>query len=223
MCGRYSQTASAEALQERFGFKPSAFPLKPRYNIAPSQEAPVVLLSREGRRLEMLRWGLIPSWSMDASVGRRLINARAETLMEKPSFRRPFESGRCLVLADGFYEWARLPGSRGRFPMRVTLSTRAPFAMAGLWDLWKGPAGGEIKSFAIVTAAAAPAIRAIHDRMPVILDSESERLWLNSKSEPEELHRILVPWAGEELAAYEVSKLVNSPTNETPGCIERAS
>ncbi len=222
MCGRYTQTASLEKLQERFGFRPPGFELKPRHNIAPSQDAPVIVLDRDGRRLELFHWGLIPSWAQDPSMGRRLINARAETLMEKPSFRRSFDERRCLVAADGFYEWAPRPGGAGKTPMRITLQSRAPFAMAGLWDAWKDPAGGEIRSFAIVTTRAEGLMRRIHDRMPVILDAQAERRWLNPKSEPDELRELLIPWAGEALDAYEVTRLVNSPGNDTAACVKAA-
>ncbi len=222
MCGRYTQTASMGTLRERFGFRPASLDLKPRYNIAPSQDAPVIVLDRDGRRLDLFHWGLIPSWAQDPAMGRRMINARAETLMEKPSFRRPFDERRCLVVADGFYEWTAIPGSKGKTPMRITLPTREPFAMAGLWDAWKDPAAGEIRSFAIVTTRAAGMMRRIHDRMPVILDAEAERLWLNPKSEPPELQELLVPWAGETLDAYEVARLVNSPDNDTAACVEAA-
>jgi putative SOS response-associated peptidase YedK len=212
MCGRYSQSQTPEKLIQRFGVKgtPPA-DLKPRYNIAPSQSAPVVVLLEENR-LELFRWGLIPYWTKDPSIGNRMINARAETLATKASYRRPFKKSRCLVPADGFYEWRTDPGEKTKTPMRVRLRSDDPFAFAGLWDLWKDPDGGEIRSFTIITTDANDALRTIHERMPVILKPEDEAKWLDPSTGPEKLVKML----------YEITKLVNSPRNDTPDCFNPA-
>jgi len=220
MCGRYSQSAPLEKLSARFGFGPPAFPLKPRYNIAPTQEAPVIV-SEDGapRSLELFRWGLIPSWAKDPAVGNRMINARAETLSEKPSFRRPFQRTRCLVLADGFYEWKALPGRAGKTPYRIAEVSEEPFAMAGLWERWKAPDGRETRSFAIVTTRANSSLAPIHDRMPVVLDRAGEGAWLDPKAGPSDLKALLDPCPEGRLRVYPVSTAVNSPKNDSPECL----
>jgi putative SOS response-associated peptidase YedK len=220
MCGRYSQTADLEVLRERFGFTASDVEeLKPRYNIAPSQAAPV-LVEDGGRRLKLFRWGLIPAWTKDASVGQKLINARAETLAVKPGFRESFRVRRCLVLADGFYEW-RVRAGGVKQPVRIALKTRAPFAMAGLWDEWAAPDGGPARTFAIVTTAASSALRDIHERMPAVLGPVESARWLDPKAPAESLSALLRPKAGFEF--YPVSPLVNSPRNDSPACLEPAA
>jgi putative SOS response-associated peptidase YedK len=222
MCGRYSQSQTPEKLIQRFAIKgPPPKDLKPRYNIAPSQSAPVVVRFEE-TRLELFRWGLIPSWTKDPSIGNRMINARAETLTTKPSFRRPFKRSRCLVPADGFYEWQTDPGEKTKTPMRVRLRSKDPFAFAGLWDLWKDQDGSEIRSFTIITTDANEALKPIHERMPVILKPEDEELWLDPATEPEKLIKMLAPYPNDEVEAYEITKLVNSPRNDTPDCIQPA-
>lgn len=216
MCGRYTQTLTLEALQERFQFAAFRAEPKARYNIAPTQPAPVVLAEAE-RILDVLRWGLIPAWARDPSIGNKLINARAESVAEKPAFKGPFRKARCLVLADGFYEWRRSAGAK--VPMRFTLGASEPFAMAGLWDSWTTPDGAVVRSFAIITSQANAALRPIHDRMPVILRRENEAEWLDPGAAPADLSRLLVPYAG-ELRAADVSPLVNSPRTDLPACIE---
>ncbi|MFI5363132.1 MAG: SOS response-associated peptidase [Elusimicrobiota bacterium] len=219
MCGRYSQTASLKELRERFGFAASEVTeLKPRYNIAPTQDAPV-LVDDGGLALKMFRWGLIPSWSKDAAIGHKPINARAETVAEKPSFRKPLRSRRCLVLADGFYEWRVLPGG-GKQPLRAALKSREPFTLAGLWDEWKSPDGKSVRTFTIVTAEAEPSFREIHTRMPVLLDPKDRAPWLDAKTPVEELLPLLHARPG--LETYAVSTLVNSPRNDVPACLEPA-
>lgn len=217
MCGRYTQTASLAELQSRFGFRPAQLELKPRYNIAPTQDAPVVI-EEDGRRLELLRWGLIPSWAKDRSIGHRMINARAETLAEKPAFKGLFKDRRCLVLADSFYEWRHPSGSHQKVPVRVVLESGEPFALAGLWDVWKDKDGRLVRSFTIITTDANAAVQPLHDRMPVILRREDEGRWLNPKADAQALTSMLQPWAG-GLKLYEVSREVNSPKNDSPECI----
>ncbi|MCX5793896.1 MAG: SOS response-associated peptidase [Elusimicrobia bacterium] len=218
MCGRYTQTLDLRALQERFHFAACRSEPTPRYNIAPTQPAPVVLADA-GRVLDALRWGLIPAWAKDMSIGHKLINARAESVAEKPAFKAPFRKSRCLVLADGFYEWRPQPGERAKIPLRFTLPAREPFAMAGLWDSRQAPDGAVVRSFAIITTQANAALRSVHDRMPVILRREDEDAWLDPEAAPADLSRLLVPYPG-ELACVEVSPLVNSPKADLPACIE---
>ncbi len=211
MCGRYYFFTPADIVAERFHVAggPS---LRPRYNIAPQQEAPVIVADGE-RRLAMMKWGLVPSWSKDGAGGYKMINARAETAPEKPSFRCPFRKQRALIPADGFYEWKR-EGTRRR-PFAIRLASRLPFAMAGLWDRWKGPEGGELLTFTILTTPANRPLSALHDRMPVILPREAEETWLDPKSTTEALKALLVPYAG-EMEAWPLSTAVNDPRSEGP-------
>lgn len=168
MCGRYSITTPVEGMRRVFGF-PERPNLEPRYNLAPTQSAPIVRLGEDGRRhLASLRWGLIPSWAKEAAIGSKLINARSETLAEKPSFRGPLKSRRCLVPADGFYEW--LKTDAGKQPYRIALADGGVFAFAGLWDRWALPGQDAVESFTIITTAANELLSPIHDRMPVMLD-----------------------------------------------------
>lgn len=218
MCGRYTQTGRAENVLARFEVSSEGILLQPRYNIAPGQEAPVIV-NDGGMSLRMMQWGLVPSWAKDRSIGNRMINARAETVEEKPSFKRLIGKRRCLVVADGFYEWRK--EGKGKVPMRFTLRGREPFSFAGLWDLWKKPDGGELQSFTIITTAANDLLRPIHERMPVILDGEGEERWLDPDSkEVNRLLRLLVPYPSEMMESYDVSLLVNSPRNDLPRCIE---
>ena len=161
-----------------------------------------------------MRWGLIPSWAKSASVGSRMINARAETVAERPSFRTAFQRRRCLVLADGFYEWERKGSSRR--PMRIVIASGEPFAFAGLWDAWRDPKGEIVCSCAIITTSANELLSPIHDRMPVILPRKLESFWLDHDIQDPALARILTPYTTDEMAAYEVSFLVNSPANDGP-------
>jgi putative SOS response-associated peptidase YedK len=222
MCGRYSQTASLKDLQARFGFAAAdVAELAPRYNIAPTQDAPVVM-QEDARALRLLRWGLIPSWTRGSSIGSPLINARSETAAQNTSFRAAFRRQRCLVLADGFYEWPKAAGA-GKIPTRIVLKSRAPFAMAGLWDVWKDPDSGNAwRTFAIVTAPSDGAMKAVHDRMPVILQNATDELiWLDPHAPPDVLAKIMAAPAP-ALETYAVSSAVNSSRNESPDCIKPA-
>ena len=211
MCGRYYFFTPADIVAERFRIA-GAPPFKPRYNIAPQQDAPVVV-GHAPRRLAMMRWGLVPSWSKDPAAGYRMINARSETAPEKASFRGPFRTHRALIPADGFYEWKR--EGKGKRPFAVRLASREPFAMAGLWDRWKKPDGSELLSFTILTTSANSLVSAVHDRMPVILPRGAEEEWLDPKSEPEALKALLVPYEG-ELEALPISTAVGNPRNDGP-------
>jgi len=216
MCGRYSLTSPLEAVRRLFDVTGGGN-LAPRFNIAPTQGAAVVRLdpaAPSGRALDLLIWGLVPSWAKEAAIGSRLINARAETVAEKPSFRAAFGRRRCLVPADGFYEWQVAPG--GKQPYRITLSDGRPFAFAGLWEHWQGPDGAELESFTIITTEANPQLRPIHHRMPVILAADAHARWLDHE-DPGGLE-LLRPYAGEDLQVFAVSRRVNSPKHDDPEC-----
>jgi len=220
MCGRYSLTTPVESLRGLFGFdeRPN---LAPRYNIAPTQAVAVVrpALEAGGRRLVMLRWGLVPSWAKDSSIGSRMINARAETVAEKPAFRTAFRRRRCLVLADGFYEWKK-SGDGPKQPWRITSADATAFAFAGLWEHWDSPDGETVETCAIVTTDAAPAIGHIHPRMPVILQPGDLEGWLSG--DPADADALLHPYGG-ALEAYPVSRRINSVRNDDAALIEPVS
>ncbi|MCZ6905774.1 MAG: SOS response-associated peptidase [Deltaproteobacteria bacterium] len=218
MCGRYTQTASPENLMFRFGLTDQGFTVQPRYNLAPGQDAPTVI-SEGPRVLRMMHWGLVPSWAKDASIGNRMINARAETLTEKRTFKALLDRKRCLVLADGFYEWQKR--ERGKLPIRFVLKDRGPFAFAGLWDSWRKPDGSELQSFTIITTGANDLLRPVHERMPVILDRKCEEEWLDlDLKNTAKLIPLLKAYPSRDMEAYCVSKMVNSPTNDRPECIQ---
>lgn len=217
MCGRYTQTAGLDVLRDRFLLDCAPAEVLPRYNIAPGQDAPVVL-AQGGRRLEPLRWGLIPAWAKDPAIGSRLINARCETALEKPAFRSALARRRCLVPADGFYEWKGL--GRAKVPFRFHRRDKELFAFAGLWDEWKGPEGRPLRSFAILTTEANASVRPVHPRMPVILYPEDEGAWLDAAATPEDLLDGLAPYPPDALTAYPVSRRLNSAQNDDRSLIE---
>jgi putative SOS response-associated peptidase YedK len=221
MCGRYTLRSTPKALREHFGLaeEPSLFP--PRFNVAPTQPVPVVrLYPAAGRRLDVLRWGLVPHWSKD--IGDGFINARAETAAEKPSFRDSLRRRRCLILADGFYEWAKA-GGRKR-PFHFSLWGGGPFAFAGLWDAWQGAGWGELETCAVLTTEANDLVRPAHDRMPVILAPRHYGLWLDpAVQDPRELAPLLRPYPSEEMRAVPVGPRVNNPHHDDPGCLDRAA
>jgi len=209
MCGRFSLTANEAELNLRFELEGGNAPYVPRYNGAPTQMM-AVITSENPHKLSYLRWGLIPPWAKDISIGNKMINARAETITEKPSFRTPLFSKRCLVPADGFYEWQQ---DANKQPFRIFVKNNPIFSMAGLWERWKSPEGTVIESFNIITTEANSFMKPIHNRMPVILRREDEKTWLASKDSVEILS-LLKPYAPEDMDAFAVSKLVNSPKNE---------
>jgi putative SOS response-associated peptidase YedK len=194
--------------------------IQPRYNISPTQ--PIAVAPNDGKfQLDYYTWGLIPSWAKDPQIGSRLINARGESLAEKPSFRTAFRRRRCLVLADGFYEWRQDPDRRSKTPMYITLKTGRPFAFAGLWENWYSPDGSNILSCTIVTTEPNSLMANIHNRMPVILPEEAIPLWLEpGEPDLDRLQELLVPYPANLMSAYPVSTLVNSPANNNPRCIE---
>ena len=216
MCGRYSLTIDFDVLEDRFTFRGGVqLSLLTKYNIAPTQEVLTVVNDGSENRAQVMKWGLIPFWAKDPKIGSRMINARAETVVEKPVFREAFSKRRCLVVADGFYEWKKTP--EGRMPMRIVLKSGGPFGFAGLWETWKSPDGQSVKSCTIITTTANSLMEPIHNRMPVILSHEAERDWLDvTQSDTAELRELLVPYAASEMEVYEVSSLVNSWKNESP-------
>lgn len=217
MCGRYS-FAKPDGIYERFGLGQVESELRPRYNIAPTQPVPVVIHQNGMNCLHMLRWGMIPHWAKDVSIGNKLINARAETLEKKPSFRKSLEQKRCLVLADGFYEWKK--EGHGKKPYRITLQDGNPFAFAGLWDSWLSSTGQTINSCTIITTSPNKLMEPIHDRMPVILPRDLESIWLDENvTSSREAKGLLTPFPAEMMAAYEVAPMVNSPHNDSPECM----
>jgi len=218
MCGRFSLGVNLDDLVEAFPdftFPPET---EPRYNIAPTQNVMVVPNNSEGHA-SFFRWGLIPSWAKDMAIGNRLINARGETLAEKPSFRAAYLRRRCLILADGFYEWQVVPGSKAKQPVYIQLATKKPFAFAGLWELWR-PDDTPILSCTIITTEPNALLAPIHNRMPVILPPDAYALWLDpAEQKPAALNHLLTPYPAGLLNAYPVSRLVNSPSNDVPACI----
>lgn len=214
MCGRYSLKADISQLAMRFEFAADDVVHEPAYNIAPTQQ--VLTVTHDGERhAEHMRWGLIPFWAKDMKIGYRMINARGETVAEKPSFRTALRKRRCLILADGFYEWQKLGGKQKR-PMRITLKSDEPFAFAGLWETWKDPEGELVKSCTIITTSANAFLNSIHERMPVILPQEQESFWLDHEVEdPVALSSVIASYP-DEMDAFEVSTLVNNTRNKGP-------
>ncbi len=219
MCGRFTLTVDPADLQDEYGG--ASFPDKfaPRYNIAPTQ--PVLAIPNDGRNAaDFFVWGLIPSWAKDPGIGNRLINARGETLAEKPSFRGSYKYKRCLILADGFYEWKTEPGSNTKIPHFIHLKSGRPFAFAGLWDEWNSPEGSSIRSCTIVTTTPNKLMASIHNRMPVILQAKDYAEWLDPLPQAaEKLNHLIKGFPAELMDAYPVSTMVNSPANDRAECV----
>jgi len=219
MCGRFTLTTDQREVAERFCVSPPAtVDFNPRFNIAPSQS--VIVIGNDGRRLmQWMQWGLIPHWAKDPALGNRLINARSETLTEKPSFSEALSKRRCLIPADGFYEWRKV--GKAKQPVRIVLKSRAPFGLAGLWDRWISPEKKEILTCTIITTAANELIQEIHDRMPVLLPREDEARWLDpAQTDPLQLLPLLKPYPSEWMEYYPVRRQVNSPRVDEPENIE---
>ncbi len=218
MCGRYTLTPEQKKIQAEFKVKPGHYVHEPRYNIAPSQPAPVIVREDENV-MKMMKWGLVPYWAKDPKIGFKLINARAETITEKPSFKTAFKKRRCLVPADGFYEWEKGQGKRVKIPHRFVLNSGKLFSFAGLWDIWQTPEGKPLETFTIITTSPNELMKPIHDRMPVILHKEDEELWLDPGANENALLSILKPFESELMEEYEVSIKVNSPRDDSPECV----
>lgn len=217
MCGRYTLKSDGRQVAKVFGLAESPG-LSERYNIAPTQSVPVVL-EENGRKLQEMHWGLIPSWADDPSIGFRMINARAETVSEKPSYRSAFKRRRCLVVADGFYEWKKT--ADGKQPYYLRLKHGGPFGFAGLWESWNVEGGEELRSTTIITMEPNEVAAEVHNRMPVILSREFHDVWLDPENnDREELLAMLAPYPAEAMEAYPVSREVNRPANDYPGVLQ---
>lgn len=216
MCGRFTLTVDPADLQEKFG--EYTFPKKfaPRFNIAPSQ--PVLAIPNDEKfKADFFVWGLIPMWAKDPSIGNRLINARGETVAEKPSFRGSLKYKRCLILADGFYEWKAAQDRKTKTPYYIHMKDRKPFAFAGLWDSWNGPDGSAVRSCTIITTEPNELMTMIHDRMPAILHTRDYAKWLDPTPQtPDQLLPLIKPFPAESMDAYIVSTMVNKPANDSP-------
>jgi putative SOS response-associated peptidase YedK len=239
MCGRFTLTVDPAELQDAFGdfIFPQQF--APRFNIAPTQ--PVLVLSNNGtpappalhpqrgasvagsardNKADFFLWGLIPSWAKDPSIANKLINARGETIAEKPSFRGSFKYKRCLILADGFYEWKAQAGVKTKTPYFIHMKDRRPFAFAGLWDEWHSPDGGTLKTCTIITTEPNELMSTLHNRMPVILHKKDYADWIDpAPRTPESLLPLIRPFPADAMSAYPVSTLVNAPGNDRPECV----
>jgi putative SOS response-associated peptidase YedK len=234
MCGRYSITSPPEAIQRVFQV-PELPNLPARYNVAPTQDVPVVRVGGDGegpeadggRHLVQLRWGLVPFWADDPSIGARMINARAESVAEKPAFRAAFRRRRCLVVADGFYEWKAPPkddaarkGQRKQ-PYRIQLKSGAPFGFAGLWERWSDPADQSVlETCTILTTEANDDLKDIHPRMPVMLSPDAFDHWLDPEADLETVQGLLAPYPNDALTAYPISTRVNAVRNDDPSILE---
>ncbi len=216
MCGRFTLTVDPAELKEAFTEFTFPSQFAPRFNIAPTQ--PILAIPNDAKnQADFFIWGLIPSWAKDPTIGQRLINARAETLGEKPSFRGGFKYKRCLILADGFYEWQAQPGVKTKVPHFIFLQDRHPFAFAGIWDEWHSPDGGLIRSATIITTEPNELMSRLHNRMPVILDAADYAEWLDpAPRAPESLAHLLRPFPADRMSAHPVSTLVNTPANDRP-------
>jgi putative SOS response-associated peptidase YedK len=218
MCGRFVRKSTITEITEEFGINEVQWAWEPSYNVAPGQNVACVI-QKDGNRLVSLRWGLIPSWADDPQVGYRMINARAETLSQKRTFSRILKTQRCLVVADGFYEWRK--ENDKKVPMYIRLRSSRPFGFAGLYDTWRPREGSPISSCTIITTRPNEVVGPIHNRMPVIVPRKEYSLWLdNSVQDPGTLLPLLEPFNAKEMEAYEVSLLVNSPKFNTPECIK---
>lgn len=217
MCGRYTLTADAESIQLAFNLDDVSVWEQPRYNIAPSQMAPVIT-NRQRKELTLLKWGLVPPWAKDPAIGNRMINARSETAAEKPSFRTAFKRRRCLILSDGYYEWTKRAGKK--VPMYIKREDREIFAFAGLWENWKKLDGSWLGTCAILTTEANDFIRPIHHRMTVMIEPEDYDTWLSEEElSPEQWLPLMAGCDSELLTAFEVSTQVNRPINDNPTLI----
>jgi len=217
MCGRYRLSRRKQVVEEYFESASEEEDWSPRYNIAPTQPVATVRQSGSGRILSMMRWGLVPSWATDIKIGNQLINGRSESVLEKPAFREAFRSRRCLIPADGFYEWKK--AGKQRHPFHFGMKDNSLFAFAGVWDRWKSPGGAMLQSCSILTTATNELLNGVHDRMPVILPRRHYEAWLTAPAaEPERLAELLVPFDAGLMSRYPVGSLVNKPENETHEC-----
>jgi putative SOS response-associated peptidase YedK len=218
MCGRFIQKSERRIIDEEFYVREFADPPIVSYNVAPGQPAGVILGGKGGNEYALFRWGLVPSWAKDPAIGNRMINARSETIAEKPSYRSAFRRRRCLVPVDGFYEWRK--DGKLKVPFFIHEQSGKPFGLAGLWESWSDPEGNSLLTFTILTTGANERLKALHDRMPVIIPPAARKLWLDvSTEDTKPLFELLRPSAEDLLDYHEVSRFVNSPQNNTPECV----
>ncbi|OJX47310.1 MAG: hypothetical protein BGO78_17755 [Chloroflexi bacterium 44-23] len=218
MCGRFTLSYKANELQLSLGITDIPEDWEPRYNIAPTQAIPAVI-NPVTKKMEFLYWGLVPSWAKDVSIGSKMINARSETVLEKPSFKNAFLRRRCLILADGFYEWKRSAKSKISTPYYFQLEDREIFALAGIYEIWHSPEGSELWSGSIITCPANELVAPIHDRMPIMLDKENMWAYLDNKPITE-IKAMLAPFDATQMIAHEVSPKVNSGRVDSPDLVE---
>jgi len=219
MCGRFTLTTTEQEIAIALPGLRFDVPIRPRFNIAPTQGIPAVL-NELPDRVQELRWGLVPSWAKDPAIGSRMINARGETVHEKPSFKRPFLRQRCLILADGYYEWQEIPGQKRKQPLYIRRRDRAAFVFGGLWDRWRGPDGQILTTAAIITTVPNKLLAQVHDRMPLILPRERWALWLSQAEQPLEcLRDCIASFPAEWMEYFPVSTAVNRATFDDPACI----
>lgn len=219
MCGRYTLTLDPGELQEMLDLGPFIHMVQPRYNIAPAQPVPIV---RDGqtRAVELYRWGLVPFWAKDPEIGNKMINARSETVLEKPAFRGAFKYRRCLILADGFFEWHSADKTGVKTPYYFKLKDDRPFTFAGLYEHWEAPEGGELHTCTILTCQPNELVGNYHNRMPVILDEKVRWQWLDLETPNSLLVESMVPYPADEMKCYPVSKAINSPNNDRPEVLQ---
>ncbi len=219
MCGRFTLSTDLAHLQLAFQIDQIKAEPTPSFNVAPTHAVSVLVQRQGSNTLEMMHWGLIPVWAKDPQIGSKMINARVETVAEKPSFKRLLKNQRCLILADGFYEWREDSGKKS--PMFIRLRSQEPFGFAGLFDMWKSPEGETVTSCTIITTAANELMRPFHHRMPIILPKSVHAKWLDpALQDSADLLPLLQPYPAEEMEAYPVSTRVNSPSHNSPECIE---
>jgi putative SOS response-associated peptidase YedK len=213
MCGRYTDTKRDKQFLVRMGIEQAEIDFVPRYNLSPTQQASVVMVGENGPELRRARWGLIPFWAKDEKIGSSLINARGETVATKPAFRSSFKKCRCLVLADGFYEWQKVPS--GKQPIYIRMREGKPFVFAGLWDRWK-----EMDSFTIITTTPNDLCSKVHDRMPVILGERDFTRWLDPATHLDDVGSLIRPHSDSEMECFPVNRLVNSPRTDSAQCVQ---
>jgi putative SOS response-associated peptidase YedK len=219
MCGRFTITLDPGEIQELLNLGPFVHIHQPRYNVAPSQPIPIVK-DLETKSIELYKWGLVPFWADDPNIGYKMINARSETAHEKPSFRAAFRHRRCLILADGFFEWHTAEKGEAKTPYLFKLKNDHPFTFAGLYEHWPIPSGGELHTCTILTCPPNELVNDYHNRMPVMLDEEARWSWLDSQSKQSYLLDLLVPYPADEMKCFAVSREVNSPQNDRPEILE---
>jgi len=212
MCGRFALSAKTDEVEKLLPGLYSSKAIKPNYNIAPTNQVAIVT-STNPKEITFAHWGLIPSWAKSNTITNKMINARAETLQEKVTFKNLFKKRRCLIIANGFYEWQKIEGSKRKTPYFIKMKTGEPFTFAGLWDIWKSPDNETIASTVIITTEPNELMKPIHNRMPVIVLPEERKIWLSEDINTNDLSMLLRPYPADAMEAYEVSEQVNSPIN----------